>query len=113
VGKKIRCIGTIDRIKQHHHPDDNKNIAHHPSGQLDSDQNPDHSDEHIERCLGTGAVVDDFKIEDPVADAEDRKEDQQIVNDPQPFVFGFIEQKDENVSDDNVYSAVILGGCGL
>ena len=63
MGKKFGHIIAIDRVQQHQHPDDNKDKAHHPPGQLDSDQNPDHGDEHIERRLGTGAVVDGFKIE--------------------------------------------------
>jgi hypothetical protein len=60
--------------------------------------------------LCAGAVVDGFKINDPVTDAEDGKKNKQIVDDTQPFVFGFIKQKDENVGDNNVYAAVILGG---
>ena len=53
------------------------------------------------------------KFKDPVTDAEDGKKNQQIVDDPQPFAFGFVEQKDQNVGDNHVYPAVILGGGGL
>jgi hypothetical protein len=58
-------------------------------------------------------VVDRLEIENPVADTDNREQDQDVVHHPHQLGFGLVEQKHQHIGDDDVNTPVVLGGCRL
>ena len=85
-----------------------EDVADHPAGQLDPQQNTRHGDPLVELRLGADPVVDGFEIPHPVADAGDGSGDQQVVADPAQPAPGPVEEEHENAGDDDVDAAVEL-----
>ncbi len=110
MGEKFGSISTIDPINQQHDPHDHKNIADHPPCQLDSYEHPDDGHRHVKRCFRTGAIINGFKIKNPVSYTENGKEYQQIVDNSHEFVLWFVNEKDEDIGNNNVYPPMILCG---
>ncbi len=71
MGNEIWKVCPLNTIAEHQDTDNNKNIAHHPPGQFNTDENPDHGNGHVKGCFSAGAVVDGFKIKYPVSDGND------------------------------------------
>jgi hypothetical protein len=109
MGEKFGCIGTIDAVNEQNPTQNHKDGADHPSGQFDTDENPDHSDSHVEWSFCTRTVVDRFEIEYPVSHAENGKKYQNTIEYSKEHVFGFIYKKNKDIGDNNVYAPMILG----
>ncbi len=112
MGEEIRHVGPVDAVKQQKGSHNDKRNAHHPPGQLDAYEDPDHSHRLVKVRFNTGAVIDCFEIQYPVTHAKNGKHNEQVVHPPQPFIFRFIDKKYENIGDDHVNPPVVLGGGG-
>ena len=71
MGNDFRKVCPVNTVAEHQGADNNKNIAHHPPGQFNADENPDHRNSHVKRCFNSCPVVDGFKIKHPVSDGND------------------------------------------
>ncbi len=80
MGNDFRKVIPVYTVCEHQETDNHKNIAHHPPGQFNADENPDHRNGHVKWCFSSGPVVDGFKIKHPVPDGNDGEQDQQVTH---------------------------------
>jgi hypothetical protein len=112
MGDQVRGHIAVNPVDQHQSAQDDKDTAHHPAGQFDADEHAHDGKAHVRKGLSPCPVVDGFEHEDPVSDGGHRSHDQKIVH-PADFCFGFVQQEDQNVGNDDIHPPVVLCGHGL
>jgi hypothetical protein len=110
MGEQIGHVGAVDTIQQQNDAHEDENDTHHTAGQFNADEHAENGHVLVKDRFRTGAVVDGLEIENPVAHREDGPGDEQVVDHAQDFVSGLVGQKDQDVGDDDVDAAMVLGG---
>ena len=109
VRYELGCVVTVDTVDQHDTAQDNEDVPHDPPRQFDSQQYARHGDPLIQVGLGADPIVDGLEVPHPVADANGGHGDEQVVSDSAQAGFRPVEEKHEDVRNDDVDSSVVLG----
>ena len=109
VGDEFGHVLAVHAEQEHGHADDDEHVADHAPGQLNADQHADHGDPLVQVGLGPGPVVDGLEIHDPVTYRHHRPQHEQVVQDSEDQVLGLVDEEDQDIGDDDVNPAVVLG----
>ena len=108
---QLRSVLTEHAVSDHDAPHDNEHHPDHAARDLDTHQHARNRDPLVDFGLGAGAIIDCLEIENPVAERGDGKRDQQKVADTGNRMLRAVNEKNQDVGNDDVNAAVVLG-CG-
>ena len=110
MGQQVGHDVAVHAVSDHDDAHDDKDIAHDPAGQFDADQHAHDGHPLIHQVFSPGAVIDGLEIVHPVADGHNRCHNEKVVHRAHDLALGLIEQKAQDVGDNDVDAPVILGG---